>query len=87
MTTITTLTTYGHTYELDYLNDPSTWGTEVWVVRITDEIGRPITSARIADTQDNAITRAGQWLNSLCRRNPGQFLKFEVTRYVEATHG
>jgi hypothetical protein len=50
----------------------------VWIVSIQDETGHNVTSSRIAGNQDDVTQKATEWLNALCRRNPGKFLHYVI---------
>lgn len=80
------LRTHGKDYQLD-TRDVNLVGVAmaqtVWIVKIEDENGHYITSTRCAGEQDEVTKIASQWLNSLCRHNPGKLLRHVVTMHID----
>lgn len=51
----------------------------IWIVKIEDETGFTVTSARVSCTTDTeAHAVAETWLNALCRINPGKLLRWVI---------
>lgn len=75
------LLTNGGSYELDIKDiqlNVAAMTRMVWIVRIEDETGYTVTTARVSGEQDEADEVAKVWLNSLCRHNPGKLLRFVI---------
>lgn len=80
------LHTYANRYELDIRDSlvrSDTSGQCVWIVKIEDETGYTITTARVSCSTDEKVHEvANEWLNALCRANSGKLLRYVIQQYI-----
>lgn len=77
------LLTHGREYEIDTRDITLRSEAEartVWIVKIEDETGQTVTSARCSGTSGEVMKASLTWLNDLCRHNPGKLLRNVITQ-------